>query len=117
VCNSGFHAISGHPLEVFEYYPPAGSRYTETAQSGTLDRHSSDSKLASAQITIGVELHLHELIQRAVKWVFDRAKPEGQTATGTRGAASATGTRGAASATGTRGAASATGTRGAASAT
>ncbi len=115
-CNSGFHAISGYPLEVFDYYPPGVSRYAEVKQSGTLARHADDSKVASATITIGVEVHLHDLIQRAVKWVFDRATPEGKGshATGDSGAASATGVRGAASATGDSGAASATGVRGAA---
>ena len=62
----GFHAISGNPLEVLRYYPPASSRYTLTTQSGVLARHSADSKIASAVITIGVELHLHELIERAM---------------------------------------------------
>ena len=118
-CERGFHAIEGYPLEVFDYYPPSTSRYAEVLQSGDLARHSDDSKLASAKIAISAEIHLHDLIQRAVKWVFDRAKPEGEgsQATGDRGAASATGRQGAASATGEQGAASATGEQGAASAT
>ena len=125
-CESGFHAISGHPLEVLGYYPPATSRYAEVVQSGKLARHGSDSKVASAKITIGVELHLHDLAQRAVKWVFDRAnwgdgpvatRPnEGATASGDRGAATARGNRGAASASGDQGAATASGYHGAATA-
>ena len=96
VCKNGFHAIEGHPLEVFSYYPPAESRYAVVMQSGNLSRHCDDSKIAPAKITIGVEIHLHDLVQRAVKWVFDRAKPggTGSYATGLRGAASATGWRG-----------------------
>ena len=103
--NAGFHAIEGYPLEVFDYYAPGLSRYAEVTQSGAISRHSCYSKVASAKITIGVELHIHDLVQRAVKWVFDRAKPEGDGshATGERGAASATGWRGAALATGWRG--------------
>ena len=118
-CKNGFHAIEGHPLEVFAHYSPGANRYAEVVQSGKIARHSEDSKIASAKITIGVEIHLHDLIQRAVKWVFDRAKPEGtgSSATGWQGAASATGEYGAASATGWQGAASATGRQGAASAT
>jgi hypothetical protein len=112
----GFHACE-HPLNVFSYYPPATSRYCEVQMSGQIARDGSDTKIASARITIGVEVHLHELIQRAVKWVFDRSKPEGPSATGRYGAASATGYQGAASATGDQGAASATGYQGAASAT
>jgi hypothetical protein len=117
-CENGFHAIEGHPLEVFGYYAPAGSRFCEVKQFGPLARHDRDSKLASAKITIGVELHIHELIQRAVKWVFDKATPENtEHATGDYGAASSTGNRGAASSTGNRGAASSTGYQGAASST
>src|SRR5579871_2060986 len=117
VCQSGFHAIEGHPLEVFDYYAPGKSRYAIVEAAEPVVRHDSDSKIASAEITIKAELHLPELIAKAVKWVFDRAKPEGETATGYQGAASATGYQGAASATGYQGAASATGYQGAASAT
>ena len=90
-CKSGFHAcpVEFHPLTVFQYYPPAGSRFAEVEQFGDTD--SDDNKLASAKITIGVEITLHQLITRAVKWVFERAKPEGETATGDGGAASSTG--------------------------
>ena len=109
-CVSGFHACE-HPLDVLGYYPPATSRYALVTQSGTLARHGDDTKIASAKITIEAELRLPDLIDRAVRWVFDRAKPEGRKshATGDSGAASATGDSGAASATGYRGAASATG--------
>ena len=126
-CQSGFHAICGNPMEVFEYYAPAGSRYTVVSQSGNIARHQSDSKTASATITIGVELHLHDLGRRAIKWITDHAKSadvkhaEGDlsaaSATGYRSAASATGDRSAASTTGDRSAASATGDRSAASTT
>jgi hypothetical protein len=117
-CERGFHACE-HPLNVFDYYAPAGSRFCEVEMHGPFSRDGSDTKVASASITIRAEVQLGELIQRAVKWVFDRAKPEGpgSSATGDGGAASATGYRGAASATGYRGAASATGDGGAASAT
>ena len=117
ICESGFHACE-YPLDVLRYYAPAGSRFALVRQSGAVVRHEGDSKVASAKITIGAELHLPQLIERAIKWVFDRAKlEEGSSATGYSGAASATGVSGAASATGDRGAASATGYRGAASAT
>ena len=119
-CETGFHGIGpkGHPLEVFGYYAPATSRYAEVRQSGALSRHGSDGKVASARIAIVAEITMPDLIGRAIKWVMDRAKPEGgSSATGYQGAASATGGQGAASATGSRGAASATGYQGAASAT
>ena len=114
-CKNGFHAVEGHPLEVFKYHAPGQSRYAEVKQSGALTRQSGNSRLASAKITIGVELHLHDLIHRAVKWVFDKATPENtERATGDYGAASSTGIRGAASSTGDYGAASSTGAQGAA---
>jgi hypothetical protein len=118
-CLSGFHActIEAHPLEVLGYYPPAGSRYCLVEQTGATNSDD-DIKIASAKITIGIELSISDLTKRAIEWVFARAKKaEGSTATGTRGAASATGYQGAASATGYQGAASATGYQGAASAT
>ena len=119
ICENGFHAIEGYPLEVFDYYGAATGRFAEVRQSGKIARHVSDSKVASTKISISCELSLSTLIERAVTWVFARAKSEGASphATGKYGAASATGWRGAASATGECGAASATGEYGAASAT
>ena len=112
-CENGFHAcpVEEHPLSVFDYYPPAGARYCEVEQSGESDRDGV--KLASASITIKAEISIGDLIARAIKYVFDRAKPEeGASATGDRGAASATGDYGAASATGNYGAAMAAGYEG-----
>ncbi|MBS0219169.1 MAG: hypothetical protein JSR91_00355 [Proteobacteria bacterium] len=119
VCESGFHAIGGHPLEVLRYYPPNKSRYARTTQGGALAPHTEDSKIASARITIDAEIKLPELIQAAVKWVFDRAKwkegpvasfkNEGVTASGDYGAATASGYYGAATASGNYGAATASG--------
>jgi hypothetical protein len=124
-CEAGFHACE-HPLDVLRYYPPAMSRYAVVTQSGTMSRDDSDTKIASAKITIEAEIQLPQLIERAVKWVFDRAKwsegpvatgpNEGVTASGDRGAATASGDRGAATASGDRGAATASGLSGAATA-
>ena len=125
-CENGFHACptDENPLSVFEFYPPAGARFAEVTQSGATDRD--NTKLASASITIGVELSLGDLAARAVKWVFDRANwkdgplatgtNEGVTASGYRGAATASGYSGAATASGDSGAATASGYRGAATA-
>jgi hypothetical protein len=119
-CNAGFHACE-HPLNVFNYYPPAGSRFAIVEQSGDLIRHSDDTKVASRTITIKAEIDLPGLIRAAIEYTFKRAKhvdPDSPaSATGDWGAASATGYQGAASATGDWGAASATGYQGAASAT
>ncbi|WP_417814082.1 hypothetical protein [Thalassospira alkalitolerans] len=125
-CESGFHSIEGHPLEVFSYYPPAKSRYCDVTAGGQVERHGSDSKIAAAHITIQAEITLPGIVNRAVKWVFDHAKwsegpvatedNEGVTASGRWGAATASGSQGAATASGSQGAATASGDQGAATA-
>ncbi len=115
-CNAGFHACE-YPLDVFNYYPPASSRFAEVEQSGELSREEGDSKIASSKIRVKIQLSFGDLIKAAIDYTFSRSKPEGEKATGDQGAASATGYQGAASATGNQGAASATGDQGAASAT
>ncbi|MBB4235098.1 DUF7666 domain-containing protein [Rhizobium esperanzae] len=115
----GFHSCE-MPLDVLNYYPPNTSRFAEVIADGAIDKGSDDddSKLASAKITINVELSLGELTRRAVRWVADMAKKQGngQHTTGNYGHASAAGYRGHASAAGYRGHASAAGYRGHASA-
>ena len=116
VCATGFHSVTGHPLAVFGYYAPAGSRYCRVEISGIM--HSDDQTKTAAEIlAVGQEIGISDLVNDAIKWVKDRSHPEGQHATGDQGASSATGTRGASSATGYQGASSATGDQGASSAT
>ena len=117
VCEAGFHACE-YPLDVFNYYPPAKSRYFGVKQSGKISKSGEDTKVASTKIKIVDEIGIAGLVKAAVEYTKARAKEEpGGHATGYQGAASATGYRGAASATGCQGAASATGYQGAASAT
>ena len=119
-CRAGFHAISGHPLEVFGYYPPAGSRFAIVELSGQTDAGvGGDSKIAAEIIKIGHEIGLADLASEAVKWVFERAKwsegpvvtkpNEGATASGYQGTATASGYQGAATASGVNCGAYATG--------
>lgn len=104
-CENGFHACTteAHPFEVFSYYPPAGSRYFEVQQSGAT--HTDDNiKLASAVITIGVEISIHDLIKRAWDYVWSRSvKSDESHVTVENGAASSTGDYGAAMASGFEG--------------
>jgi hypothetical protein len=126
-CENGFHAIEGHPLEVFGYYPPGTSRYAEVTLGGDMAREEGgDSKVAAQRIEIGAEISLGDLISRAVEYAASRAKIlKGATAkadgaaaqaSGDYGAAQASGYQGAAQASGTQGAAQASGTQGAAQA-
>jgi hypothetical protein len=117
-CENGFHScpLDGEtsPLSVFQYYAPGISRYFEVEASGETDRQGD--KIASAKLTIGVEVGVGELTRRFVDWVIGRAKPYGAASnSGDYGAASNSGYYGAASNSGARGAASNSGDYGAAS--
>ena len=117
VCEKGFHACP-YPLDVFGYYPPAGSRFCEVEQSGKIDDSESD-KVCSSKIRIGAELDIRGLVKAAVSYVKERctnecnAEPGKPATAGDSGAATA-GYSGAATA-GNYGAATA-GYRGAATA-
>ena len=90
-CEKGFHACEV-PLDVFSYYPPAGSRYCEVEQEGEISKGGDDSKVASSKIKIGAEIGIAGLVKAQIEWVRERATQENsEHATGTRGAASATG--------------------------
>lgn len=73
VCKSGFHACE-YPLDVLKYYPPATSRFALVTQSGELSRHENDSKVASSEILIDVELSLTELIEETIDYIITRMK-------------------------------------------
>ena len=91
VCSSGFHACE-YPLDVFGYYPPAGSRFFEVEQSGALSKSDEDTKVASTRIKIGAELDIAGMVNAAIEYTRERCvQKEGEHATGYRGAASATG--------------------------
>jgi len=113
-CKRGFHACE-YPLDVFSYYPPAGSRFATVKQSGEMSKHEDDTKIASGRITIEAEIHVPEMVEKAVAWItskLDTSKAE--TNTGYRSAATNTGYRSAATNTGDRSAATNTGDQSAA---
>jgi hypothetical protein len=114
-CSSGFHSCE-YPLDCFSYYPPAESRYAEAVADGHISKEDGgDSKIASATITIKAEISVHQLVTRAIEWIWNRVdKSLEQTKTGDYSAASNTGNRSAASNTGDYSAASNTGNRSAA---
>ena len=113
LCDCGFHACED-PIDVFGYYPPAGSRYCEVELEGVTDqKDNSDTKRCGSKITIGAEIGIPGIVKAHVEYVKERVKEkvekgEAEAATaGYRGAATA-GYRGAATA-GSYGAATAGG--------
>ena len=123
VCDHGFHACE-YPLDCLNYYYPNESVYHEVEQSGEIQKHNDDTKVASTKIKIGAEISIAGLVKAAIEYTVKRVKKDAESdekhgassATGDYGASSATGTYGASSATGTCGASSATGYCGASSA-
>ena len=124
VCNHGFHACE-YPLDCLNYYSPNKSVYHEVEQSGEIQKHNDDTKVASTKIKIGAEISIAGLVKAAIEYTVKRVNKEAESdenhgassATGNCGASSATGYYGASSATGDYGASSATGNCGASSAT
>ena len=123
VCDHGFHACE-YPLDCLNYYSPNESVYHEVEQSGEIQKHNDDTKVASTKIKIGAEISIAGLVKAAIEYTVKRVNKEAESdenhgassATGNCGASSATGDYGASSATGNCGASSATGYKGASSA-
>ena len=114
VCDHGFHACE-YPLDCLGYYSPSESVYHEVEQSGEIQKHSEDTKVASTKIKIGAEISIAGLVKAAIEYTVKRVNKDAESDE-KYGASSATGTYGASSATGTSGASSATGYKGASSA-
>jgi len=123
---AGFRACE-HPLNALGYRSPACSRFALVEMSGEIDRETDgDTQIYASRIAIKAEVRLPELVEAAVKWVFDRAKwsdwdtvsepNEGAIASGEPGAATASGEYGAATASSWCGAATVCGWCGAATA-
>ena len=68
VCASGFHAVE-YGIDAFSYYAPADSRYCVVEQYGDMERHSGDTKIASASITIKAEIKIPQLVQQSIDWI------------------------------------------------
>ena len=97
LCSCGFHACE-NPLDVFNYYEPASSRYCEVEMDEVSPELRNDSKRCSKKIRIGVEIGIKGIVEAGVKFIMDKidwanAK---ETNTGYRSAATNTGDRSAA---------------------
>ena len=124
-CESGFHFCE-YPLDVFGYYPPATSRYTEVVGEGCADNSGQgDSKVCASKLTIGAEIGILGIVKASIEYIkshIDAEKEEKQegyqsaaTNTGYQSAATNTGDCSAATNTGYQSAATNTGNRSAAS--
>lgn len=105
VCNHGFHACE-YPLDCLNYYSPNESVYHEVEQSGKIQKHNEDTKVASTKIKIGAEISIAGLVKAAIEYTVKRVNKAAES-NEKHGASSATGTCGASSATGYKGASSA----------
>ena len=113
--NNGFHFCE-NPLDVFNYYSPADSRYCEVEGDGEIDRDNDDSKVAVSKIKIGAEIGIRGLVDAFIKFCFEKIDWENakESNTGDQSAATNTGYRSAATNTGDRSAATNTGDQSAA---
>ena len=114
VCESGFHAVE-YGIDAFSYYAPADSRYCVVEQFGDMKRHSDDTKIASASITITAEIKIPQLVQQSIDWITSHlTSTKIESNTGNQSAATNTGDRSAATNTGDQSAATNTGNQSAA---
>jgi len=106
---NGFHFCES-PFDVFNYYPPADSRYCEVEGLGEIDKGGDDSKVATSKLHIGVEIGLCGLIDAGVKFILSKVDWQKENSvTGDRAGAQATGDQAGAQATGGQAGAQATG--------
>ena len=67
LCSSGFHACE-NPLNVFDYYSPATSRYCEVELDDITDQHDGDTKRVGKKIKIGAEIGIPGLVKAFVEY-------------------------------------------------
>ena len=70
-CKSGFHYCE-YPLDIFNYKPLIGSRFTRVIGDGEFSRQTD--KICSSQIFVGEELSLKELIIAQVELTIDKTE-------------------------------------------
>lgn len=96
VCDHGFH-VCEYPLDCLNYYYPNESVYHEVEQSGEIQEHNDDTKVASTKIKIGAEISIAGLVKAAIEYTVKRVKKDAESDE-KHGASSATGYCGASSA-------------------
>ena len=114
ICDTGFHACE-NPLDVFEYYAPADSRYCEVELDAN-DQKSDDSKRVGKKISIKAEIGIAGIVKAGLEYIKDQVNwdDDKKSNTGNRSAATNTGDQSAATNTGDQSAATNTGNQSAA---
>ena len=109
-CAKGFHFCK-NPFDVFNYYPPADSRFAKVTGCDKTDTDNDDSKVACSRIKIEAEIGLPGLIKAGVEYIKEQVNwdDDKETNTGNQSAATNTGNRSAATNTGDWSAATNTG--------
>lgn len=77
VCDHGFHACE-YPLDCLNYYSPNESVYHEVEQSGEIQKHNDDTKVASTKIKIGAEISIAGLVKAAIEYTVKRVNKEAE---------------------------------------
>jgi len=115
LCEKGFHFCE-NPLDIFNYYSPAGSRFAEIEAGGVSNETENDSKRCSKKLTVKGLVSLQAMVKRSVEFIFSRVdwKNAEENNTGDQSAATNTGYYSAATNTGDYSAATNTGDRSAA---
>lgn len=68
ICKKGFHACE-YPLDCFQYYAPAESRYCKVEIEDNAQRSEYDSKVCGKKIKIGAEIGIPGLIKATFEYV------------------------------------------------
>ena len=71
LCEKGYHACE-YPLDVFNYYAPADSRYCEVELDGVEDSTSDDTKRCGTKIAIKAEIGIAGIVKAAVDFTMSK---------------------------------------------
>ena len=108
LCEKGFHGCE-YPLDVFDYYAPADSRFFVADLDGATDEtKSDDTKRVGTKIKLKAEIGIPGIVKAAVEYIKEKAESS-KNQTGDRSVATNTGYRSAATNTGNWSAATNTG--------
>ena len=74
-CERGFHFCE-YPLDVFNCYDPATSRFCEVEALGKVDKNDDNTKVSTNKIRIGAELSFEKLTKASIDFIYERVKKD-----------------------------------------